>query len=119
MSSAGLCLEPIKDPVLTGAHVRAAHTLPLDDSISSSLPSNISLSFTSVGSAHENDAAFAKKYFELAGKWLESGEFRGMKVTVVDGGLEGVDEGLNRLEQNKTSGEKLVYRVADTPALKK
>lgn len=74
---------------------------------------------STLSTAHENDAAFAEKHFKLAGKWLESGELRGMKVTVVNGGLEGVDEGLTRLQQNKTSGEKLVYRVADTPALRK
>jgi len=34
-------------------------------------------------------------------------------------GLDSVDEGLKLLEDNKVSGEKLVYRILDTPNLKK
>jgi hypothetical protein len=30
---------------------------------------------------------------------------------------DSVDEGLRLLEQGKVSGEKLVYRIADTPTL--
>ncbi|KAH8917480.1 GroES-like protein [Atractiella rhizophila] len=39
------------------------------------------------------------------------------RVKVIPGGLEGVDEGLTLLEKGKVSGEKLVYRIADTKAL--
>jgi hypothetical protein len=34
-------------------------------------------------------------------------------------GQDSVDEGLTLLQENKVSGKKLVYRIADTPSLKK
>lgn len=38
-------------------------------------------------------------------------------MTVVPGGLEGVEEGLRRLQQGEVRGEKLVYRIKETPGL--
>lgn len=96
-----------------------AYTLTYDDALLSSLPSNITTTRTLVATAYGDDTEFAAKYYRLAGDWLEKGELKGMKVTVVDRGLEGVDEGLKRLQEGKISGEKLVYRIEDTPALKK
>lgn len=71
---------------------------------------------TLVGSVHTDpeDSAFATVYYRHAGEWLESGELRPMKITVVPGGLGGVEEGLRRLKEGEVRGEKLVYRVAET-----
>jgi len=52
-----------------------------------------------------------------AGEWHESGELKVQKVTVLPGGLSGVAEGLQRLQDGKVSGEKLVYRISETPEL--
>lgn len=50
----------------------------------------------------------------IAEKLLEEGKVRGHPVSVREGGLRGVIEGLEDLREGRVSGEKLVYRVADT-----
>lgn len=96
----------------------AAYVLTYDDETLDALPKNVTTSRTLVATAHSEDADFAQHWYTRAGEWLESGAFRGMKVTIIERGLEGVDEGLKRLQEGKASGEKFVYRVADTPSLK-
>ena len=39
------------------------------------------------------------------------------KITVVPGGLAGVKEGFRRMREKEVSGEKLVFRVSETPGL--
>lgn len=83
------------------------------------LPAGVKHHLTYVGQAHSDDKLkpFARKNFTLAEKWLESGELRGQRVTIVPGGLAGVEEGLDWMQEGKVSGEKLVYRIAETPGL--
>lgn len=83
------------------------------------LPAGVTNTPTNVGQAHADPAVkpLVNKYFTLAGTWLESGELKGQRVTVVPGGLAGVKEGLRRMQAGEVSGEKLVYRIADTPGL--
>ncbi len=93
--------------------------LPIDDK--DVLPKSVTAVQTYVGDAHDTkkDGAqdFAAKFSKLAGVWLESGELKPQRVTVVPGGLAGVEEGLKRYQENKVSGEKLVYRISETPGL--
>ncbi|GAA6043353.1 hypothetical protein JCM8097_008046 [Rhodosporidiobolus ruineniae] len=64
-----------------------------------------------------DESIFAEHWFDRLGEWLERGEFKAQKVTVVPGGLAGVAEGLRRLKEGEVRGEKLVYRIAETPGL--
>lgn len=48
--------------------------------------------------------------------WLAKAEGRaGNKPRIMPEGLASVPEGIAMLKANKVSGEKLVYRIADTP----
>lgn len=82
-----------------------------------SLPSNIHYQRTFVGTAHDVDADYAKKWFARAGEWLEEEKLRPQTVKVIPGGLEGVDEGIQSLQDFKVNAVKLVYRLAETPGL--
>lgn len=94
------------------------YLLPIPSDEQSLLPKSVRMTRTFVADAHAPAAsAFAAKYCRLAGEWLEAGLLRPQKVTVVEGGLGGVKEGLRRLREGEVSGEKLVYRVAETEGL--
>ncbi|BGP39198.1 hypothetical protein JCM10449v2_003136 [Rhodotorula kratochvilovae] len=80
-------------------------------------PATIHTERTLCATAHGEDADFSEKWFDWVGEALEKGEFRPQKVTVIPGGLAGVKEGLRRLEQGEVRGEKLVYRISETPGL--
>jgi hypothetical protein len=51
----------------------------------------------------------------LSEKLLAEGKIRPHKPSVTRGGLKGVLDGIDSLGRGEVSGEKLVYRVADTP----
>lgn len=92
--------------------------LPLQPDQVATLPKNVKFDgWTQVGTAHDKDAEFAKRWFRQLGQWLEEGKFKPNVVRVVPGGLAGVKDGLALLESGKISGEKCVYRIAETPAL--
>ncbi|KAI9011569.1 chaperonin 10-like protein [Hyaloraphidium curvatum] len=82
---------------------------------SAKLPPNVQVIPTQVGTAHSKDGALAEKWFHTMARWLEEGKFRANRVRVIPGGLAGVKEGLKLMEEGKVSGEKLVYRIAETP----
>lgn len=63
------------------------------------------------------DKAFAEKFFPTLERWLVEGRITPNKITVVPGGLAGVTEGFRRMRDKQVSGEKLVFRVAETPGL--
>lgn len=65
--------------------------------------------------AKPEDKEFAEKFVPIATKLLADGKVKVHKPKVSPGGLKGVLEGLELLKQDKVSGEKLVYNVADTP----
>jgi NADPH2:quinone reductase len=84
------------------------------------VPSHITLDRTYVGTSHDGPASeqdFASAYFRLFGRWMKEKRFEGHPYEVVPGGLEGVEEGLRRLQDGKVSAKKLVYKIADTPGL--
>lgn len=68
--------------------------------------------------ANLEDKEFALKFFPRLVEWLrEGGKIIPNKIAVVPGGLEGVKEGFRRMREKEVSGEKLVFRIAETPGL--
>lgn len=63
--------------------------------------------------ANLEDFQWAKKFMTLTEKLLVEGKLLPHKVTLREGGLEGALQGLDDLKNNRVSGEKLVYKVAD------
>ncbi|KAI0822576.1 GroES-like protein [Trametes gibbosa] len=47
--------------------------------------------------------------------WLEKGQLKPNPVEILPNGLEGINEGLARMRENKVSGKKLVARPQETP----
>ena len=54
----------------------------------------------------------------MFGKGLRDGWLRGHPVTVVPGGLSGVQEGLANLKNGKASATKYVFRIGETSGVK-
>ncbi|GAA5860524.1 hypothetical protein JCM8547_000330 [Rhodosporidiobolus lusitaniae] len=96
---------------------KATFVLPYTEEQLEKLPKSVEATRTLCATAYGEESDFAEVWFDRVGEWLEKGEFRPQKVTVVFGGLEGVKEGLRRLQQGEVKGEKLVYRIAETPGL--
>ncbi|EIW57190.1 GroES-like protein [Trametes versicolor FP-101664 SS1] len=67
------------------------------------------------GNVHtpENRACGVELYKRLT-EWLEKGIIKPNTVEVLPGGLAGAPEGLDRLENNKVSGKKLIVRPQET-----
>jgi len=95
---------------------------------SGSLPNGHQLKMTYVGSAHkaypgfpaedyEVDKEFAYVFSRYITKLLAEGKFNPHPHEVVEGGLNGIPDALNRLKQHKVKGRKLVAKIADTEGL--
>ncbi|KAL4878766.1 putative zinc-binding oxidoreductase ToxD [Aspergillus karnatakaensis] len=65
--------------------------------------------------ASKEDREFAERFWELSRGLLERGVVRTHPVSVRPGGLQGAVEGLEAMRKGEVSGEKLVYRVEETP----
>ena len=65
--------------------------------------------------AKEEDFEFAKMFWGLTEKLLAEGKFKVHPPSVRKGGLKGVLEGLQEMREEKVSGQKLVYKVSETP----
>lgn len=61
------------------------------------------------------DYEFAKKFMGLTEKLLAEGKLKTHSEHVGAGGLVGVLKGLEDMKAGKVSGQKLVYKIADTP----
>ena len=74
-----------------------------------------------VGSVHEDNPAGGKMFGAIVSKIIEmemdSGKFKGHPYEVVDGGLNGVLDALNRLRDRRNGNKKYVVRIADTEGL--
>lgn len=62
------------------------------------------------------DFAFGKKFFQIAEELLAAGKLRTHPEQVGAEGLKGALQGMEDMKNEKVSGRKLVYRVADTPS---
>ncbi len=65
--------------------------------------------------ASKDDFEFGVKFWQLAGQLLEQGKLKVHPPSVRPNGLKGVLEGLQEMREGKVSGEKLVYKIGDTP----
>ncbi|KAK4056575.1 hypothetical protein OIO90_002423 [Microbotryomycetes sp. JL221] len=92
------------------------YVLTWDEKKLSTLPDNIKAVRTLVATAHQHEADFAQEYFYKVSKWLDKGEFKAQKTTLIPEGLVGVAEGLRRLQDGEAHAEKFIYKVADTPS---
>lgn len=77
----------------------------------------VSINRTMVGTAHAENSDFAETYYDLIAGWVAEGKFKCNPVKLLPSGLASVCDGLEMLRLNKVSGEKLVYRVSDTPGI--
>ena len=59
---------------------------------------------------------FTIKFVAIVDQLVAEGKFKVHPPTVKPGGLAGISAGLDDLREGRVSGEKLVYRIADTPA---
>lgn len=66
--------------------------------------------------ASPEDFEFAKKVFNITEKLLADGRLKTHPEKVGPNGLEGALQGMQDMKADKVSGQKLVYRVAETPA---
>lgn len=64
--------------------------------------------------AREEDARFMKSFIETVDGLLGEGKVRVHPPSVRERGLQGVLDGLQTMREGRVSGEKLIYRVADT-----
>ena len=93
------------------------------DSPRKDIESKFTLGYTATGealtdygrSASMEDFEFSVMFWQLAGKLLEQRKVKVHPPSVRPNGLMGVFEGLQEMREGKVSGEKLVYKIADTP----
>ncbi|KAL5522797.1 hypothetical protein ACEPAG_8815 [Sanghuangporus baumii] len=98
---------------------KVTFVLPISDDEIKQIPEGIEHELTSVGTAYAEDKDFSARFYRQIGQWLAaSPPFLSNRVKVLPGGLAGVPKGLELLKTGKVHGEKLVYRIADTPGLK-
>lgn len=63
-----------------------------------------------------DDFNFAKKMFNIAEKLLAEEKLKTHPEKIGSDGLEGALQGMKDMENDKVSGQKLVYRVSETPS---
>jgi hypothetical protein len=96
--------------------------LPFDEKV---FPDAVKAIRTNVGSVHKSHSEEPGKadlgfvFSRLFSKGLKDGWFSGHPYEVVPNGLEGVEGALKNLKEGKNSALKYVFRVEDTPRLKK
>ncbi|KAJ5091216.1 chaperonin 10-like protein [Penicillium alfredii] len=104
---------------------KAAFVLPVDGQLSSPPPSTLRISETGVRSVHgqpggrAGDPDLGFVYFRYFSRGLAQKWFRGHPYQVRENGLDGVRDALADLKAGKASAVKYVFRIADTPALKR
>ena len=86
------------------------------------IPPNVTADRTGVNSAYGDDSDWTEKFYRWISKYLEKADwnptpFQPNRVKVIPEGLKGVPSGLELLRNGKVHGEKLVYRIAETPGI--
>jgi NADPH:quinone reductase-like Zn-dependent oxidoreductase len=59
----------------------------------------------------QEDRDLSQEMYNCLPAWLESGKVKPNKPRIVDGGLDGVEEGFSLYRSGKISGEKVVYQI--------
>jgi NADPH:quinone reductase-like Zn-dependent oxidoreductase len=122
-ASAAICAEALSSD---SAGARYGTILPVKlpgredvETVSTFMYTIFNEPFTKVGRdtpAIPEDFEFAKKFFNIAEQLLAEGKLKNHAEKVGRGGLEGALQGLEDMKNDRVSGQKLVYRVAETPA---
>jgi hypothetical protein len=63
--------------------------------------------------ASPEDFELGKTFFSLAEKLLDHGLIKSHPIKLMEGGLEGISDGMQYLKDGKVSGVKLVYRISE------
>lgn len=101
-------------------HPKGRLTVLLSLSGDEPVPDSVEITRTSVGEAHqEGTKELATSWFRLFGHGLHEGWFSAHPHEVLQGGLAGLQHGLNNLREGKASAVKYVARIADTPGVEK
>lgn len=104
---------------------KVACVLPLTENQLPSTTANVEILQTNVRGVHglegglPGDPDFGFVYFRYFAKGLSEGWFTGHPYQVREGGLDGVEGALRDLKEGKASAVKYVFRIEDTPALKR
>jgi NADPH2:quinone reductase len=91
---------------------KATWVLPVESYGKDVETTRTNVGFSHEGSIVEQDLAYV--YMRLFSRCLQDGRIKAHPFEVVPGGLNGVQEGLRRLQKGEVSAKKLVFRVADT-----
>lgn len=106
-------------------HGKVACVLPLTEDQLSPSTGNVEILQTNVRCVHGQpgcligDTDFGFIYFRYFARGLTEGWFSGHPYQVREGGLNGVEGALRDLKVGKASAVKYVFRIEDTPALKR
>lgn len=105
-------------------HGTITFVLPYQE-LAKTFPPTLHHSLTLVGCVHgtmggtDHDKDFGYVYFRYFARGLAEGWFTGHPYEVRQNGLEGVDQALKDLKAGKASAVKYVFRIGETPSLKK
>ncbi|TRM69840.1 chaperonin 10-like protein [Schizophyllum amplum] len=90
------------------------------DDLVKQFPPSVKLHRTHVRTAYGEDEQFAASFYRKISLWLaeSANPFKCNRCKVMPSGLADVGKGLELLSTGNVHGEKIVYRIADTPGLK-
>ncbi|CAF9934604.1 MAG: hypothetical protein HETSPECPRED_009283 [Heterodermia speciosa] len=123
-SSPRICADALStDGALTK---RYSSLLGIDDFPRDDVDKKATIAYSAIGEdlsfpgrglfpAKEEDLHFMTKFIGIAQELLAEGKIKPHPVSLRPGGLKGVLDGLQDMREGKVSGEKLVYRIDETP----
>ena len=122
-SSPQICADALSTD---GAHTKQYSSLDLKDFPRDDVEKKATLGYSAIGEemsfpgqgtipAKEEDLQFMIMFTGIAQELLAEGKIKPHPAGLRQGGLKGVLDGLQEMREGKVSGEKLVYRVDETP----
>lgn len=78
------------------------------------IPSEVAAPLTYVASVHGDAQDFGHVYYRYIAKGLQDGWFRPQPHEVINGGLDGIQEGMDNLAAGKATALKYVFRIPET-----
>ncbi|KAF2720928.1 GroES-like protein [Polychaeton citri CBS 116435] len=81
------------------------------------IPETVKQSITSVGDVHGKNKDLGYVFSRYIFRGLEEEWFKPQPQEIVPGGLEGIQQALEKLKDGTASAVKYVFRIADTPAV--
>lgn len=126
---------PISQLLGHGGHLSVVQGGPPDKYKHPSIPANVEIGYSYVGSSHYGsfantmpnqpadkdsvvkDIDFAYVLMRYVARELARGNLSGHPWELIPGGLEGVQSGLRKLQRGEAKGVKYIYRIAETSGL--